>query len=395
MTTNTTNTNTNTNTTSSSGGFGSKIKYVFNVVFHASSHYLRIPAEAPPKSFTASPFKSQLKGRLGENIRGTALGTADRVTSSPAGEKKYDDVAMKGRAEVAEGMACIKGHAPAPAGTAPVGQGTSAGSGTGAGTGTGAAVGGATAAQGAGTGVTGQGQQGGTSYEKTTGEKSGPEMTGSGSAKTSDEGRREAAVSTSSVHEQKQQDPGAVSQQEGKRDDFLRSGDPSQTRVQGTTDDRSQPAGEQQRVDEQRRAGQMGTGEGQGGQMQFQGISADEGAVQPSQQREEKQREGGQTHHEGVQQEGGQQGGLVGSGEGQGGKMQFQGISADEGGAQPSQEREVKQSEAGQIHHQEGGQQGSQVGTGEGYSRNAKILERRKIRKDHKQSTIFKADLEM
>ncbi|KAG1731577.1 hypothetical protein EDB19DRAFT_1329514 [Suillus lakei] len=319
-------------------------------------------------------FGKKLKGAaqvihgIGENIRGTALGTADRATSSVAGVEKNAEVATKGRAEVAEGMARMKGHAPAPqvapagttpGGTAPPGTvptdremtaGTGTGTGAGTGSSTGAAVGGTTAA---GAGVTGQGQRQGTRDEKisTTGAKSGPEASGSGAAQTGREtasgigtvheqkGPSKAAAGAGVVSEQKQRDSGAGSQQEGKRDDRnipqrSQSGNTGQTRAPDTVEGHPLQTGErssQQRVDERCSAGQMGhqqedgqqgrwvrPGEGRCGQIRFQGISMDEGGEQMA----EKPREAGQIHHEGVQQEGGQQEPCAG--QGQGGRIQFQ-----------------------------------------------------------------------
>ncbi|KAG2105826.1 uncharacterized protein F5147DRAFT_238558 [Suillus discolor] len=155
-------------------------------------------------------FGSKLKGAaqvihgFGDNIRGSALGAADRATSSTAGVQKNVDLATKGRAEIAEGMAMMKGHAPAaqgaptettpagtaPSGTAPAGQGTTAEAGTGAGngatTGTGAGTGAVTGAAGgaavggAAAGVTDQDRQQGTGDEKSSavGGRTGPESTG-------------------------------------------------------------------------------------------------------------------------------------------------------------------------------------------------------------------------
>jgi hypothetical protein len=123
---------------------------------------------------------------LSDNIRGTALGTADRATSSATGVQKNTDLSAKGRAEFEEGIARLRGHAPAPQvapaestpsrtapiGTEPADRGT-AGTGTGTGAGTGAAVGGAS-------GVTDQGRQQvtGDEHTSTAGGKSGPESTG-------------------------------------------------------------------------------------------------------------------------------------------------------------------------------------------------------------------------
>lgn len=137
---------------------------------------------------------------FGDNIRGSALGAADRATSSSAGVQKNEDIATKGRAEIAEGMAMMKGHAPAaqgaptettpagtaPPGTAPADQGTTAEAGTRAGTGTttgtGAGTGAATGAAvgGAAAGVTDQDRQRGTGDEKSSavGRNTGPEPTG-------------------------------------------------------------------------------------------------------------------------------------------------------------------------------------------------------------------------
>lgn len=300
-------------------------------------------------------------------------------------------MAAKGRAEVAEGMARMRGH---PAGTVPSDKGTSAGTGTGTGaataagagagvtgqgqqqgtghekptavreksgpettgkwflnvtpridesffnqgsgaaltsrgatsgvgeqtsvwTGTGTTIGtGATATPAAGAGVIGQSQQG-TGYEKTgaVGGKSGPAMTGSSAA--------QAGHEAAGTGEQKQQDPSAGSQQEGKRDDRdvqerSQSCDTGQSRAQ--TENRPQQTGErssQQRVGEQYKAGQMGVQRENGQQdecvaprgkpcIRFQGISMDGGGEPSEQQTAEKAHEAGQIHHEGAQQEGGQ-----------------------------------------------------------------------------------------
>lgn len=350
---------------------------------------------------------------MGENIRGTALGSADRATSSGAGVQKNADLSTKGRAEFAEGMARMRGHAPAPpaapvestlGGTAPFGtepadRGTA---GTVTDVGTGAAVSGAT-------GVTDQGRQQGTGNEQTStaGEKSGPESTGQclqcyfpgqkgdvfNQGPVPTQVSREADAGAGTVHEQKgsgeaaagtgaapgtqQQYPSAVGQQEGKRDDQnvperSQSGTTGQARAQETTEDRPQPIGErpsQQKVNEQYKTGQMGdqqesgqqgsqmcSGEGQCEKFRFQGISMDEGGEQPSQQMAGNPPEEGQVHHEGVQQ-----GRQAGPGEGRCEKFRFQGISMDEGGEeQPSQQMAEKPRKIEQV-QQEGGQQGSQV----------------------------------
>lgn len=347
-------------------------------------------------------FGSKIKGAaqiihgLGDNIRGTALGTADRATSSVAGMQKNADLTTKGRAEFAEGMARMRGHAPAPqvvpaestpGGTAPIGtepadRGTTAGTGTDIGTG--AAVGGAS-------GVTDQGRQQGTGDEQTStaGRESGPESTGPVPTQIS----REAAAGAGTVHGQKgsgeaaagtgaapgtqQQYPSAVGQQEGKRDDQdvperSQSGNTGQARARGTSEDRPQPIGQRsslQKADEQYKTGQMSDqqesgqqgsqvcpGEGQCDKIRFQGISMDEGGEQPSQQSAEKSCEEGQV----------QQGRQVGPGEGRCEKIRFQGISMDEGGEeQPSQQMAKKPRETEQVYHegvqQEGGQQDSQA----------------------------------
>lgn len=354
MTTNNTNTNTSKNASGGEGGIGSKIKGAAQII-HG----------------------------LGDNIRGTALGTADRATSSAAGIQKNADLTAKGRAEFAEGMARMRGHAHAPqvasvesSGTAPIGtepadQGTA---GTGTGAGTGAAVGGAS-------GVTDQGRQQGTGDEQTStaGGKSGPESTGPVPSQIS----REAAAGAAPGMQQ--QYPSAVGQQEEKRDDLdvperSQSGTIGQARAQETTEDRPQPIGErssqQQKADEQNKTGQMGDqqeggqqgsqvcpGERQCEKFRFQGISMDEGGEQSSQQMTEKPPEEGQENREGVQQ-----GRQVGPGEEQCEKIRFQGISMDEGGEeQPSQQWAEKPRETEQVLHegvqQEGGQQGSQACT--------------------------------
>jgi hypothetical protein len=135
-------------------------------------------ASPEPQSRRVSNF---LLPGLGENIRGTALGTADRVARSEAGEKLHDDVAMKGREEFAQGMERIKGHPPQPAGTTQSAAPGGTGVGTGTGTGTGAEVGGATGARAAGAGVTGQGPQErneASAAEGRSGVYSGPATTG-------------------------------------------------------------------------------------------------------------------------------------------------------------------------------------------------------------------------
>lgn len=366
MTTNNTNTNTSKNASGGEGGIGSKIKGAAQII-HG----------------------------LGDNIRGTALGTADRATSSAAGIQKNADLTAKGRAEFAEGMARMKGHAPAPqvasvestpSGTAPTGtepadQGTA---------GKGAAVGGAS-------GVTDQGRQQGTGDEQTsiTGGKSGPESTGPVPSQISREaaagagtvqeqkGSSEAAAGTGAAPGMQQQYPSAVGQQEEKRDDRdvperSQSGTTGQARARETTEDRPQPIGErssqQQKADEQHKTGQMGDqqegghqgsqvcpGERQCEKFRFQGISMDEESEQPSQQMAEKPPEEGQENREGVQQ-----GRQVGPGEGRCEKIRFQGISMDEGGEeQSSQQMAEKPRETEQVHHegiqQEDGQQGSQA----------------------------------
>jgi len=107
---------------------------------------------------------------FGENIRGSVLGSADRMTGSKDGEKKHDEIATKGREEVAQGMAKVRGHPPQPAETT---QETS----------TGAEPGTAAGTQAAGTGATGQGQQKDKGDEASAGEgrsggHSGPKTTG-------------------------------------------------------------------------------------------------------------------------------------------------------------------------------------------------------------------------
>ncbi|KAG2067148.1 hypothetical protein BDR04DRAFT_1105470 [Suillus decipiens] len=333
---------------------------------------------ATKKNGGGGGFGNKLKGAaqvihgMGENIRGTALGSADRATNSAASAQKNADLATKGRAEIAEGMAKLKGHAPPPPaapagaatatpGTVPADQGTTTGTGTGSGTDAAAAT--ATPM------VTDQGQQQGKGDEKTSadGGKSGLESTGPDAAQTS----REAAVGAGAVHEQKspgeaaagnsavpeQKSPGeaaagtsavpeqksfnAVSQQEGKQDDRnvperSQSGNTGQIRAQGATEEHPQQIGErssQQKVDEQCKAGQLGVqqekgrwaipGEGQCELFHFQGISTDKGDEQLSQQTGEKSRDPG---HEGVQE----QGRWAIPGEGQCELFHFQGVSMDE-----------------------------------------------------------------
>ncbi|KAG2034091.1 hypothetical protein BDR03DRAFT_965799 [Suillus americanus] len=130
----------------------------------------------------------------------------------------------------------------------------------------------------------------------------------------------------------------------------------------------------QQKVDEQRKAEQMGVqqeggqqdrrmgpGEGRCERIHFQGIS-DEGDERPSQQTAEKPREPRQDYHA-VQKEGERQGRWVGPEEAlQCERIHFQGISTDKEDKQPSQQAAEKPREPGQIDHgaqQEGGQQGS------------------------------------
>ncbi|OAX38774.1 hypothetical protein K503DRAFT_770119 [Rhizopogon vinicolor AM-OR11-026] len=212
---------------------------------------------------------------LGENIRGTVLGTADRATKSGVVEKKHDDVAMKGREEFAKGMAKLKGQAPQPVGT------TQSNEGQGTGTGVGTGPGGAT-----GAGVTDQRQQGHNGASATEGKSgayTGPQTTGGA----------QTAAGTGAVHQQDkevQSDPGISRKQEGKGyDQGVPGRDTGQNRARGATDDRSQqrsgPVPQQQRADEQRATGNIyqdssqqeggrlsGTGGGQRGQINFQGI---------------------------------------------------------------------------------------------------------------------------
>lgn len=231
---------------------------------------------------------------FGENIRGAALGSTDRAAHSEAGERKHDEVAAKGRKEIAEGMAKIKGHRPQPAGTTQSTAGQE--------TGTGAGPGSAAGEQAAGAGPTGQGQQtekgyGASAAEERSGVYSGPGTTGecnwkvlsestrssfnegSGAAQTGHEGlNREATTGAGAVHEQKKQeqrDPGFASAQEGKGYDQdvqerSRNLDTDKSRAQVATDNRSQQRNEQpsqHRAEEQRATGQIN----------FQGIPLDEG----------------------------------------------------------------------------------------------------------------------
>jgi hypothetical protein len=134
-----------------------------------------------------------------------------------------------------------------------------------------------------------------------------PELTrsslnkGSGAAQTGRDGR-EAFAGTGAVpgqERQMQRDPGFASTQEGKGYDQgaqerSRPVDTHQDRGQGATDDRSQQRSEQ-----------------------------------PSQQMAGEQPTTGQIQHESLQQEG-QQGIQKGTGEGQRGQMNFQGIPQDD-----------------------------------------------------------------
>jgi len=186
---------------------------------------------------------------------------------------------MKGREEFAKGMAKLKGQAPQPVGTTQSNEGQ--GTGTGVGTGPGAEVGGAT-----GAGVTDQRQQGHNGASATEGKSgayTGPQTTGGA----------QTAAGTGAVHQQDkevQSDPGISRKQEGKGyDQGVPERDTGQNRARGATDDRSQqrsgPVPQQQRADEQRATGNIyqdssqqeggrlsGTGGGQRGQINFQGI---------------------------------------------------------------------------------------------------------------------------
>ncbi|KIJ59983.1 hypothetical protein HYDPIDRAFT_170532 [Hydnomerulius pinastri MD-312] len=92
---------TNTNTTNevggkTGGGIGSKIKFVYSVV--------------------------KFIQRIGDNIRGTAMGATDTVAKSSTGEAKNEQLVAKGQAELAEGIARIKGQ-PVHAGGTSLGAG--------------------------------------------------------------------------------------------------------------------------------------------------------------------------------------------------------------------------------------------------------------------------------
>ncbi|KAG1775506.1 hypothetical protein EV702DRAFT_1116917 [Suillus placidus] len=241
MTTN--NTNTNTAKNESGGGFGIRSR------------------------------AAQVIHGIGEEIRGTALGVADRATSSVAGVQKNADTTSKGRAEFAEGMARMKGRAPAT--QAPPDQGTTAGTGTG--TGTSAAV--------AAAGVTGQGQQQGTSDEKTSavGERAEPESTGDVVIKVRCcSTGREAAVGPGAVHEQR------VSRRSGRAEAAIFEYAASQqegkatigTSLAGPRSAIGEQPSQQKTMGAQQEGGNMADGLGPGevrcGQIRFQGISTDE-----------------------------------------------------------------------------------------------------------------------
>ncbi|KAH7887216.1 hypothetical protein F5I97DRAFT_1119503 [Phlebopus sp. FC_14] len=103
------------------------------------------PPPPPPPSGTSEGkgpsagggFSSKIKGAtqvaygLGETIRGTTLSTFDSMTHASAGESKNEDVAAKGRQEIAEGMGKIRGqgqqatptHGATGAGAVPAGAG--------------------------------------------------------------------------------------------------------------------------------------------------------------------------------------------------------------------------------------------------------------------------------
>lgn len=59
---------------------------------------------------------SKLKGAaqvvhgIGESIRGTVLGVADAIAHTPSSEAKYETTATKGKAEIEEGVAKLRGH---------------------------------------------------------------------------------------------------------------------------------------------------------------------------------------------------------------------------------------------------------------------------------------------
>ncbi|KAG1850384.1 hypothetical protein DFJ58DRAFT_746470 [Suillus subalutaceus] len=373
MTTNNTNTNTSKNGGENGGGFSDKLKGAAQVI-HG----------------------------IGDNLRGTALGSADRATSSVAGVQKNADLVTKGRAEIAEGMARMKGHSSAPQvapagtappGTAPADQGTTAGTGTSSGTG--AAVGGAAI------GVTDQGRQQGTGDEKTSAlaGKSGPESTGPGAAQTGREaavgtgaaheqkdpgeaaastgaapeqkGPDEAAASTSAAPEQKQQYPGAaqtgreaavgtgaVHEQKGPGEVAPSTGTaPEQKQQYPSTVSQQEGKRDDRNVPEHSQSGDIG-------QTRAQGTAEDRPQQMGKRSSQQKVDEQCKAEQMGVQQEGGQQDRRVGAGEGRCERIHFQGISTDEGDEQ-SQQTAEKPRELGQDYHgvqQEGERQGRWVG---------------------------------
>ncbi|KAF9218686.1 hypothetical protein BS17DRAFT_811558 [Gyrodon lividus] len=92
------------NTGGEKPGIGSKIKFPLRL---GTERILdRHRAEGPFKWCMA---RSPVSG-IGENIRGTAMGAADTVSSSKTGESKYEDIAATGQSEIAEGMARMRGH---------------------------------------------------------------------------------------------------------------------------------------------------------------------------------------------------------------------------------------------------------------------------------------------
>ncbi|KAH7920073.1 alpha/beta-hydrolase [Leucogyrophana mollusca] len=218
----------NPNTNSSGGGVGSKIKGAVQVV-HGKPNI-------PFYSFLTITYHILSTG-IGDNVRGTVMGAADTVASSQAGETKNDQLATKGRAEIAEGMAKIKGQVP------PTGTGVGTGAGVGVpgqqgygNAGTGAAAG---ATGYGGTGTTGAGGYGGPGT--TAGVDAGAPGTGYGGAGGAQPGQTQtqtqnhhygrdtaagvgaAGLGAGAVHEydkhERKQDPNVGAAQTGNHDD--------------------------------------------------------------------------------------------------------------------------------------------------------------------------------
>ncbi|KAL4079827.1 hypothetical protein J3A83DRAFT_4368674 [Scleroderma citrinum] len=54
---------------------------------------------------------AQVVHGIGESIRGTVLGAVDSIAHTPSSEAKYEATASKGKAEIEEGIAKVRGHA--------------------------------------------------------------------------------------------------------------------------------------------------------------------------------------------------------------------------------------------------------------------------------------------